>query len=148
MPAMVPAKSTVVASVEVTSEMVASSEMTTSKMTTSMMVSAVMLRQCRLCHKQKSRQTCHGRQMLDHVPLSLDPETDQRHPQSWHDLVYWRQAFFAQVCLGQGTRFRIPETPPQTLSKGCDVMSASAVMKETLLRQNQRCAAILSQRPK
>lgn len=69
MPAMVPAKPTVVTSVEVTSEMIASSKMATPKMTPSMMVSAMMLRQCRLCHKEKSRQTCHGRQMLDHVPL-------------------------------------------------------------------------------
>lgn len=69
MPAMVSAKPTVVAAIEVASEMVTSSEMATSKMTTSMMISAMMLRQCRLCHEEKSRQNGHGRQMLDHVPL-------------------------------------------------------------------------------
>jgi|GEM_PF-1216418 hypothetical protein len=69
MPTMVPAKPAVVTSVEVTSEMVASSEMTTSKMTTSVMFSAMMLRQCRLCHKEKPRKNGRGRQMLDHIPL-------------------------------------------------------------------------------
>ncbi|MBR2118658.1 MAG: hypothetical protein IJ935_08325 [Afipia sp.] len=63
MPAMVSAEPAVVTSAEVTSEMA------TSKMTTSMMVPAVMLRQCRLCNKEKSRQNERGRQMLDHVPL-------------------------------------------------------------------------------
>lgn len=63
MPAMVSAKPAVVPSAEVTSEMA------TAKMTTSMMVPAVMLRQCRLCNKEKSRQNGHGCQMLDHVPL-------------------------------------------------------------------------------
>lgn len=63
MPAMVPKKLSVMASVEVTSEM-ASPEMTTS-----VMFSAMMLRQCRLCHKEKPRKNGRGRQMLDHIPL-------------------------------------------------------------------------------